>query len=235
MNKISICTVCMNRATHLYETLPVNISDNTGHPNIEFIILDYNSKDGLEDWAKENLQEHIKSGLVKYYRTCEPEYFSMTHSKNMLVKLASGNINCIVDADNYAGPDYANWVDSVFGNTGNKIIITTLRAGSAPYKDQGGKICFLKDHFNSVRGFDEEFTSHGVDDVDIINRLEQAGGTRVFIEEQKYLKYIGHSDTERLKNYAMANKLVSVYLMESTIKNNTKVLYLLNDNSFFEV
>src|SRR5258708_30050005 len=66
MNKISICTVCMNRTAQLAQTLPVNIIDNINHPNIEFIILDYNSKDGRSEEHTSELQspDHLVCRLL---------------------------------------------------------------------------------------------------------------------------------------------------------------------------
>ena len=48
--KISFCTTCKERLRHLKQTLPKNIKDNSNYPFIEFVILDYNSQDGLGDW-----------------------------------------------------------------------------------------------------------------------------------------------------------------------------------------
>ena len=74
--RISLCTACMGRLHDLKQTLPKNIEDNRDYPNVEFVILDYNSDDGLEDWMRRNMMEHIESGLVSYYHTTEPEYFA---------------------------------------------------------------------------------------------------------------------------------------------------------------
>ncbi|KKL80749.1 hypothetical protein LCGC14_2001600, partial [marine sediment metagenome] len=49
--KISFCTTCMGRLYNLKETLPKNIEANGEYPNVEFVILDYNSSDGLGDWV----------------------------------------------------------------------------------------------------------------------------------------------------------------------------------------
>ena len=58
-NKISFCTVCMNRLHHLKMTLQKNISDNRDYSNLEFIILDYNSSDGLGEYIRDNFNEEI--------------------------------------------------------------------------------------------------------------------------------------------------------------------------------
>lgn len=44
---ISFCTVCMNRTLHLKETLIKNIRDNSAYPNLEYVLLNYGSKDEM--------------------------------------------------------------------------------------------------------------------------------------------------------------------------------------------
>ena len=48
MKQISFCITCMNRLKHLQETLEKNILDNFLVDEVEFVVLDYNSQDGLE-------------------------------------------------------------------------------------------------------------------------------------------------------------------------------------------
>ncbi|GAG26081.1 unnamed protein product, partial [marine sediment metagenome] len=76
-HSISFCTTCMGRLYNLKETLPINFKDNESYPDLEFVILDYNSNDNLGEWMKNNMMHHIESGKVSYYRTTEPKYFSM--------------------------------------------------------------------------------------------------------------------------------------------------------------
>jgi hypothetical protein len=223
----------MNRGHHLIRTLPVNILENKSYPYLEFVVLDYNSKDNVGDWIKQNLTPHIKSGLLKYYRTNEPEFFKLSHSKNMAMRLATGDILCMVDADNFAGPGYAHWVDAIFSSLGKKTLITTLRKDRIPYQDQGGKFCVGSELFYFVKGMDEGFIGYGMEDTDLINRMENAGGTRFFLEDKKYLRFIGHSDSERLRNYGFTNSLAKMYLRTSNPSpDKTSILYMLKDNTF---
>jgi hypothetical protein len=226
----------MNRLLHLRETLPANINENADYPNVEFVVLNYNSKDDMDNWVRTNMQEHMQSGVLKYYKTIEPLYFDLSHSKNMVLKLASGDILCMVDADNFAGPNYVSWVNSVFSEIGKGSIITTLRHNYIPFRDQGGKLAFHRDLFHEVKGFDETMEGYGMDDVDLVNRLEKVGGERVFISNQKHLKFIGHSTIERLRNFHLIDNLHLLYLKETdTGKRANKVLYVLRKNEFIEM
>ena len=66
---ISFCTTCMGRIHDLAQTLPQNMADNADYPALEFVLLDYNSRDGLEPWVREQLLPHIESGRL-VYATC---------------------------------------------------------------------------------------------------------------------------------------------------------------------
>ena len=234
--KITLCTVCMNRMTYLMQTLPVNLAENAENPNVEFLVLDYNSRDDMETWIKDHLSGYIGLGLLKYYKTYEPEFFHLAHSKNLIMKLATGDIIGMVDADNYTGPGYVEWVQERFAANGDHTVTTTLRKDSIPYRDQGGKICLRKEFFHAVKGFDEALIGYGMDDVDLVNRLDVAGCKRVFIEEEKHLQFISHSDEERMINYRYPSNLTSIYHCVSDKDNHkARFFYLFLDNRFSEM
>jgi len=82
----------MNRLHHLKETLPMNVADNATTENIEFVILDYNSTDGLEAWMQQKFD--IFCGKVVYFKTTQPTFYNRSHSRNMAFRLASGDVVC---------------------------------------------------------------------------------------------------------------------------------------------
>ena len=228
--------MCMNRLSFLRETLPANIEQNIDNPDLEFVVLDYNSPDGMEEWAKREMQPYTQSGILKYYKTHQPVNFHLSHSKNMALRLASGEIVCLVDADNFAGKGYGRWIQSVFTAEGQNTIVTNIRKDNIPFRDQGGKISFHHDLLHAVRGFDESLVGYGVDDVDLVNRLEKVGGKRYFLTDPGFMKFIGHSTLERVKNFHLINNLSTLYIKVSdSMKIRSTVLYLMNDNSFTEV
>lgn len=61
----------MNRLSHLQETLPKNIHDNYLLGDVEFVLLDYNSSDGLESWVKNDMKKYIDLGILSYYKTSQ--------------------------------------------------------------------------------------------------------------------------------------------------------------------
>ena len=212
--KISFCIVCMNRLHQLKETLLTNISDNSDYKNLEFILLDYNSGDGLERWVKEHLTGFISSGLLVYYRTYEPEKFNHSHSKNMAFNLATGDIVCNINADHYTGPGFAAYVNNCFSNKPGSVLTTidyyNIRADYKPARDLYGKVCVKKSDFLKAGGFDEQMVNYGFEDWDFVNRLELAGLNRVFIDDPSFLKFTVHDQAER---YQLPDHQLTVHVL----------------------
>ena len=62
--RLSFCMTCMNRLYQLKETLTKNLNDNRHDSHeIEFILVDFNSTDGLSEYIVENFESDIKSGF----------------------------------------------------------------------------------------------------------------------------------------------------------------------------
>ena len=174
--KISFCTTCMGRLYDLEKTLLKNIEYNKDYPNLEFVILNYNSKDELDGWMKENMMKYIESGRVSYYKTIEPEYFSMSHSRNIAFKVANGEIVNNLDADNYTydfgniqKENWASFLNRMAAERSEKIIFAK---GKQLLR---GRIGFYKREFMELGGYDEELEGYGHDEQDLILRAKELG------------------------------------------------------------
>ncbi|TDX00979.1 glycosyltransferase family 2 protein [Dinghuibacter silviterrae] len=234
---ISFCTVCMNRLHQLKRTLLQNIRDNEDYPDLEFILLDYNSQDGMAEWVYENCQEYLATGKLVYYRTYSPAVFNHSHSKNVAFTLATGDIVCSINADHYTGRNYAHYVHDAF-EKGNNIVLTPIdffktKGNHRPPGDVMGKVCVKKSDFLSVNGFDESMGNYGFEDYDFINRLEMSGVRRVLIEDPSFLEFIAHSDEERYSTGKLTGHLDSVYIHYCS-PAITKIIFLYKDSRFEE-
>src|SRR5690606_15594024 len=72
--KIIFCTTIKNRLHHLKQTLPQNIEDNKNYCNLQFLIMDYGSDDGLEGWLRSEMKEYIEHQVIVYYKTKDQRY-----------------------------------------------------------------------------------------------------------------------------------------------------------------
>ncbi|MCW3462593.1 glycosyltransferase family A protein [Chitinophaga nivalis] len=230
-NKISFCTVCMNRAMHLKETLPRNIHDNRDYNNIEFVLLDYGSKDDLYSWAQDNLRAYIDAGILTYFSTKDPQYFHMSHSKNMAFRLATGDIICSVDADNFTGAGFATYVNEMF-NKDTAIFLAPPRIGpDKKWWDVQGRLCLRKDDFYYNRGYDEQVTDYGYEDQDLKSRLEQYGRRRTCIHNPAYLQAIRHDDHMRIAEGISVRKTKDLFIAPVD-EQVSEVIYLQENNVF---
>jgi glycosyltransferase involved in cell wall biosynthesis len=162
---ISLCTTCMGRLSDLVLTLPKNIANNSDYPHLEFVLLDYNSQDGLEKWVMENMTAQIESGRLVYARTTEPKWYDMAHSRNVAFKLASGEIVCNVDADNWTGPGFAAMLNRLANERPKQAVFVKgwqlLRGRVGVYRQEW---------MDLLGGYDESLTGYGHDDQDLVDR-----------------------------------------------------------------
>lgn len=221
----------MNRLYHLKETLLKNIEDNLSYENLEHVLLNYNSQDGLDEWVKENFSSYIQNGRLKYFATVEPKTFNMSHSKNMVSKLATGEIVCLIDGDNYTGKDFAGYVNKCFIKNSD-IFLTAIGARKIKNpRDVLGRTCFRRRDFLRVEGFDEQMLNYGFEDYDFCKRLELAGLKRKVMLNKKYLKAISHTIAERIENTSININLQSIFIGHIN-PFKSEILFLFKNRTF---
>jgi hypothetical protein len=161
--KLSSVTTCMNRVESIKQTLIENIKAS-GHLNVDFVLLNYGSKDGLEEYIKETCMPYIFSGKLKYYRVLDNiEFFHHARAKNIAYKLSSGNLVFNSDAEWFSYSSLFNLVFEEF-KTGEEN--KTLHIGG-----RGGALVNYKKHFEMIHGYNEEMVGWGFEDSDFFNRL----------------------------------------------------------------
>ncbi len=224
--KISFCITCMNRCHHLKETLKKNIKDNYSLTDVEFILLDYNSSDNLEEWIKKEMYDYIRSGILVYYRTTTPIYYHRSHSRNMAFRLSEGNILCNLDADNFLGKGFALKMINEFSQSTNIFYTSNLSSN-----DIFGRVLMLSKDFFAIRGYNESLEGYGFEDVDLYMRLLNKGLKQMIFTNQLYYNYIKHSKMDRIANEKFVNNMHSLYI--SYIDPYTSdILFLYNDYKF---
>ena len=168
--KISICTTCMGRVEDLKRTLLVNIADNEDYPDLEFVVLNYNSQDHMHEYmTSPDVMPHLESGKVKYLRTRLPKYFSMSHSRNVAFMNATGDIVTNVDADNYTGKGFASYLNRLANIRSRNVIFAKGK------RRISGRLGMFKDEFEGIGGYDENLVGYGGDDHSLILRAMYSG------------------------------------------------------------
>ena len=188
--RISYATTCKNRLHHLRETLPVTLG-NIG-PDAEVVLLDYDSRDGLAEWVKSALGGFITSGRVRYVQLADEAPWHMAKAKNVAHLLATGEVVCNLDADNWVTAEYAEWLRSVFQD-GERVIAHMPRSACG---GGFGSVALRMEDFIRVGGYDERFGLWGHDDCDLIDRAI-LGGIQPVAAPASCATFQRHSDDER--------------------------------------
>ncbi len=206
--KISFCIVCMNRLSHLKKTLKRNILDNYLPSEVEFVLLDYNSSDGLSEWVESNMSDFIGKGILSYYHTLEPKAFNRGHSRNMVMRLANGDIVCNLDADNYLGKGFALHILTHFKTQENECFYTS----DYSFSDAIGRVCVRKSMFMNVKGYNELLSGYGFEDLEFYNTLRKNGLRQIYISNKSYFRAIRHSHRKRIESESLYINHDSVYI-----------------------
>lgn len=211
--KISLCTTCMNRKDHLSQTLLKNIKYNSDYSNLEFVLIDYNSNDGLADWVKANMMEHIKSGLFVYFRTDEPQSYSMAHSRNIAFKVASGEIVNNIDADNFTHKGFATYINRLANQIPEKAVF-----GKGKRMIRGRLGFYKKEFIRLLGGYDEGMIGYGHEDHNLLHRAWGLGFKLLWFGG-KYWSAVPNHSKHQMENFEdkdwkhteHKNKIVSCY------------------------
>jgi len=225
--KIAFCITCMNRLKHIQQTLEKNIHDNYLKDKVEFVLLDYNSQDGLEEWVLNNMQKYIDEGILVYYKTTEPAHYLRSHSRNMAFRLANATILCNLDADNYLGKGFAAFMLHEFSKQ-DGIFYTN----NCLVRDTFGRISVRIEDFISIRGYNEALHGYGYEDGDFQNRLVITGLKPICFNEPEFYHCIKHTYCERISEESMSKNLSEIFI--TYINPYTSGFLLLNKDNTFE-
>jgi glycosyltransferase involved in cell wall biosynthesis len=208
--KISFCTTCMGRAHHVRRTLPVNLShcvDWARPTAVEFVVLDYSSRDGLAEWmiSEPALQPYLDAGILRFARSEGHTHFRHSHAKNMAHSLASGDVVCNLDADNFTGRGFADYLRRVFTRRPNSVVATNRldrRLNGEAYKGSMGRVALSAANFAMLGGYDEgpRFRGWSGEDTDLLIRALRTRLRLVMIRDRRFLRVVPHSDYERIRH-----------------------------------
>lgn len=222
----------MNRLEHLKKTLPINISHaSSDSKNIEFILLDYNSTDGLELWVKENNIQYIDNQTLKYFKTSQPQSYYRSHSRNMVFRLASGDILVNLDADNFIGKGFVEFILKNIVQSSFLAVDETISGMN--FKDALGRICVWREDFEKIRGYDERMAGYGFEDLDFKTRLEQIGLKLKPITNNRFLKSIRHDNSLRIENEGISKNLHCVAVEH--LEPFKSIIYVFSKDNTYEI
>jgi hypothetical protein len=196
--RITLSTCCRNRADHVKQTFLKNMEDNQ-QDFVRFQLLNYNSQDELDEWAREHLGKYIASGRVVYLHEKTAERFKHAHARNVAIRACTTEVICNVDADNFTGKGFGQWLRQVYLDNDPAPVFTAYGVDrGAPCGDLFGRISFQVPHVVALGGYSEDLNFWGVEDWDIIQRAERSGFQRITYPKQFDTKPVEHSHDSRV-------------------------------------
>ena len=149
------------------------------------------------------MRQEVESGLLVYARTQEPQFFHMAKAKNLAHRLATGEIVCNLDADNYATAEFTQHLLTLFSAT--EDIVTHGSGGNGFY----GRVAVTRNWFYKLGGYDECLNEGwGYDDSDFVARAKKAGLKEKELPPQ-FGQAVDHSDVERTALMLPSQKIMS--------------------------
>jgi len=207
---IVFVTTCRGRLGHIRETLPQNLKDN---PRGKFVLLDYNDPDPLGEYIREVHHEDLISGRLIYFRNPAPRRFFMGHAKNMAQRLGileGGEITVTLDADNFTGPGFDEFIEEKFAQEDNIFLcprVVALGSGQTQVRiaprGVAGRLAIRVQDFLKAGGYDENYDTWRGEDVDLVARLRRMGYAARFIDP-RFLNAIRHGSGVRFHDYPYA-------------------------------
>lgn len=215
---IVFCITCRGRVQHVKEALPKNLEDNgldaySPKGLTKFVLVDYNSNDGLQEYLQAKHSLAIAAGYLTVYHFPAATTFKVAHAKNMAHRcgiLEGGDILVNLDADNFTGPNFSTYIREQFEAATKESFMWARMIQSGPDRlprGINGRIIVTKNAFLNVGGYDERYAVWSPDDKDFNLRLRRLKYNPIEID-RKYLSAITHTDKMRFKEY----KHVSTHL-----------------------
>ena len=195
---LSFCITCKNRFYQIKDTLIKNLNENKMFKHlIEFVLVDFGSSDGLNDWIKENCMKYVKDGYLKYYYTDELKYWHASIAKNTAHIYANNDILVNLDCDNFTGPNGGKYLIQQFMKHKEGIV---LHQTSGHFLDGSfGRIAVHKKYFTDIGGYNEDFEPMGHQDLDLIKRLLKIGLKYKLIPNREFNKTIVNTKIDSIK------------------------------------
>lgn len=181
--RISMCTSVSNRMRQFSQVFDRNIDLLNQHPNAEWVILNFNSRDNLDQFMMDQLKR-AECRQIVYVRETSGDMFHMSRVKNITHKIATGQILVNLDADNYIN-DAIDLVKESFRPGG----VDALHNWSGTQFDGTfGRLFIRREVFLKYGGYDESFFPMGYQDTDFIIRM-LADSAKVGLRKCKQLGY----------------------------------------------
>jgi hypothetical protein len=201
---LSFCIGCKNRLHQIRQTLRQNLEDNREAIDwIEFVLVDFGSTDGLQEWVVENFMDEIEEGYLRYYYTEELSFWHTSIAKNTSHVLAMNDIVVNLDCDNFTGKNGGLFViENMIKYGWQKTLIHQFN--NEYCEGSYGRIALSRSNFLWLGGYDESFEPAGYQDKDLLLRAQLLGIDYINLSDRRYNEALLNTKEETVMNTSSA-------------------------------
>lgn len=167
LKSISFCISCRNRLWQIQDTLLKNLS--CLDEDLEIVLVDYGSSDGLSDWVWANFKDYIDNQKLVFFEVKNLIGWSSPRAKNLAHRLSNGQYLFNLDADNFITA-----VDINLIRKSHKMNLPSHQWSGNWQDGSFGRIGVPRELFFKLGGYDETFLPMGGQDLDLLNRIVAA-------------------------------------------------------------
>lgn len=219
--KLTFVMALMNRKHQIEQTLLKNLEDNwEDRDDVEFVLMDVNSKDGMREWIREqDLTKYTECGYLRYFETEVLDEWHASIGKNTATHQAQGRIVVTLDCDNFTGPRGGRFVIDHFEKHDYNCVVHQFDWN--PQNGNFGRIAVTKAIFDRIGGYDQSLMPMGYQDWDLIKRAQAIGCEYVNPVDPEYNQAVVNDGGKEL---SMANQKESFKEMGWTEMNRINKL-----------
>jgi hypothetical protein len=184
---ICLFTYIMNRNNNIYN----NISSWLKQSVNQIIILDWNSKEDLNDYLKS-----LNDNRILYIRVVNEKYFIRTFAQNLASRFCKYNKIMKIDSDVIISE---NFFENHQLNNGEFYVGEWMCGRNKNEEYLHGNIYLFLDDYFRVNGYNEYIKNYGWDDTDFTIRLLTTGLTKKLFN-YNYLYHTPHDEDLRTVN-----------------------------------
>lgn len=164
---ISLLIHCMNRTYDLKKSMPSIIEAVNESPPMEIFILNYGSKDDLDEYASELMKTKLEEGNVFTYWKVNKNVYNSPNARNIAHLNCKGDYGIQWACDSYPRRDCFKLIRQLI----EKEHPVWMAEGYT-----GRAVVCQKEEFRRAGGYDERFSMYAPEDRDICMRLRRRGG-----------------------------------------------------------
>ncbi len=186
LKDLTLVTTCKGRLSHLKVSLPTLCR---AFPDSQIVVVDYGCPEHSGQWVEGNFPS------VNVVYVSDDSGFQLSRARNIGAAHVKTTYVGFIDADILVSPGLDEWLQS---RLLERSYFRVDRRQLNISHDFFGTVFSDAETFRCIQGYDEVFTSWGVEDHDLYHRLK-ISGSRAFSFPHQFLTALPHDDFLRTK------------------------------------